>query len=109
MAALLAKAISSQGGGGGGSPIPKPYFSPAGGSWERNTPLPITIGTTQTGGTMRYTKTGIPPTINTGTLINGTIGSTTVPANATTQLKAITIFSGQVSDVYSQTYDISPP
>jgi hypothetical protein len=58
-------------------------------------PKTVTIKTTSSGATMRYTTNGTAPTESVGTLINGTSGTASVPAGAT--LKAIA-YGGAYSD-----------
>lgn len=82
-----------------------PTFTPAAGTYPAGDyPKTITIKTTSSGATMRYTKDGSAPTEGHGTLINGSTGSASVTAGQT--LKAIaygTNYSDSniVSGIYS--------
>jgi hypothetical protein len=81
--------------------VAAPTFSPAGGTYS--TAQSVTISTTTTGASIRYTTDGSTPTSTTGTLY-----SSQVSISATTTLKAIAFKSGSTdSSVTSATYTIS--
>jgi hypothetical protein len=80
-----------------------PSFSPAGGSYS--TAQSVTISTTTSGASIRYTTDGSTPTSTTGTLYSGP-----VTIGATTTLKAIAFAAGLAdSAVTSATYTITLP
>jgi hypothetical protein len=78
-----------------------PSFSPGGGTYS--TAQTVTITTSTSGATIRYTTDGSTPTET-----NGTVYSSPVTISATTTLKAIAYASGYTdSSVSSATYTIS--
>jgi hypothetical protein len=80
-----------------------PTFSPAGGTYT--SAQSVTISTSTSGASIRYTTDGSTPTSTTGTLYAGP-----VTISATTTLKAIAYESGFTnSSVTSATYTISQP
>jgi hypothetical protein len=89
--------------GGGGGTVAAPSFSPAGGTYT--SAQSVTISSTTSGASIRYTLDGSTPTSTTGTVYSGavTIGSTAT-------LKAIAYKSGMTdSSVTSATYTINLP
>jgi endoglucanase len=85
------------------SPVAAPTFNPAGGTYAAA--QSVTISTTTSGASIRYTTDGSTPSETAGTLYSGpvTIGNTTT-------LKAIAYESGMAdSSVTSATYTISLP
>jgi endoglucanase len=83
--------------------VAAPTFSPAGGSYT--SAQSVTISTTTSGASIRYTTDGSTPTSTTGTLYSGP-----VTVSATTTLKAIAYESGMTdSAVSSATYTITQP
>jgi hypothetical protein len=81
--------------------VAAPTFSPAGGTYA--TAQSVTISSTTTGASIRYTIDGTTPTSTTGTLYAGPVS-----INATTTLKAIAYKSGSTdSSVTSAVYTIS--
>jgi len=86
---------------GGGSPVVAPVMSPSGGTYSSTQSVSITSSTS--GSTIRYTTNGSNPTSTTGTVYSGTIS-----VSATTTLKAIAYKSGMTdSSVTTETYTIS--
>jgi RHS repeat-associated protein len=95
----------SQGGGGGGggylTPVGMPTFSPAPGTYTSS--QTVTISTTTSGASIRYTTNGTTPSETGGTLYSG---SFTVAS--TTTIKAIAYKSGMAdSEIPTVTYTIS--
>src|ERR1041384_7556659 len=91
------------GGGGGGGTVAAPTFSPAGGTYT--SAQSVTISSSTSGASIRYTLDGSTPTSTSGTVYSGavTIGSTAT-------LKAIAYKSGMSdSSVTSATYTINLP
>ena len=83
--------------------VAAPSFSPAGGTYT--SAQSVTITTTTSGATIRYTTDGSNPTATTGTVY-----SSPVSISVTTTLKAIAYKSGMTdSAVTSATYTISAP
>lgn len=85
----------------GGGTVVTPTFSPGGGTYA--SAQSVTISTTTSGASIRYTTDGTTPTSTTGTLYTGPVS-----VSATTTLKAIAYASGMTdSAVASATYTIS--
>lgn len=85
----------------GGSTVATPTFSPAGGTYT--SAQTVTISTTTSGATIRYTTDGSTPTATHGTVYSGG-----VTVSATTTLNAIAYKSGMTdSAVASAVYTIS--
>ena len=98
---LAIDSIELTGSGGGGGTVATPTFSPAGGTYS--TAQSVTISTTTSGATIRYTTDGSTPTSTTGTVY-----SSAVSIAVTTTLKAIAYKSGMTdSGVATATYTIS--
>ncbi len=88
------------GGSSGGTAVATPTFSPAGGSYS--SAQSVSIVTTTSGASIRYTTDGSTPSETAGTLYAGPIN-----LSATTTLKAIAYESGMTdSGVASATYTI---
>jgi len=88
-------------GGGGGGTVAAPSFSPAGGTY--GSAQSVTITTSTSGASIRYTVDGSTPSSTAGTLY-----SIPVSISATTTLKAIAFASGMTnSSVTSATYSIT--
>jgi len=85
------------------SPAAAPTFNPAGGTYTAA--QSVTISTTTTGASIRYTTDGSTPSETAGTLYSGP-----VTVSGTTTLKAIAYASGMAdSSVSSATYTINLP
>jgi hypothetical protein len=96
--AMVANLYKSGGGTTGGT-VATPAFSPAPGAYTQ----PITISTTTSGATIRYTADGSTPSHT-----NGTVYSGPVTLTATTTLKAVAYAAGMTdSGVASGTYTVS--
>jgi hypothetical protein len=81
--------------------VATPTASPAGGSYS--TAQTVTLSTTTSGASIRYTTNGIDPTSTSGTLVSGSISVT-----ATTTIKAIAYKEGMTdSGILTATYTIS--
>jgi hypothetical protein len=83
----------------------KPTLSPVGAT--SNNDVTVTISTTTSGATIRYTTNGVDPTSTTGTVY-----SAPVVVNSTTTVKAISVATGYTnSEVASATYTLvaAPP
>lgn len=81
-----------------------PTFSPDGGTYT--SAQTVTISSTTSGATIRYTTDGTTPTATTGTtLSNG--GTVSISESCT--LKAVAVLSGTASSVTSGTYTINIP
>jgi len=86
---------------GGSTPVATPTFSPAAGTYTAA--QSVTISTTTSGASIRYTTDGSNPTSTTGTLY-----SSAITVSATTTIKAIAYKSGMTdSAVASATYTIN--
>lgn len=84
-----------------GTPVAAPSFSPAGGAYS--SAQSVTISTSTSGATIRYTTDGSTPSET-----NGTVYSDPVSISTTTTLEAIAYESGMTdSSVTSATYTIS--
>jgi chitinase len=89
--------------GGTTSTVAAPTFTPGAGTYS--TAQNVSISTTTSGASIRYTTNGTTPTSTTGTLYSGPVSIST-----TTTLKAIAYKSGSTdSSVTSGTYTISAP
>jgi len=78
-----------------------PVFSPVAGSFS--TPQTVTLSTTTTGASIRYTTDGTTPTVSTGTVY-----SDPIPVTTTTTINAIAYATGfNNSDVVSGVYKIN--
>lgn len=85
----------------GGSPVAAPTFTPGGGAYS--SAQTVSIGTTTTGATIRYTVDGSPPSQS-----NGTVYSGPIVISSNTTLKAIAYKSGMTdSTVTSANYTFS--
>jgi len=83
------------------APLSAPTFSPAAGTVASGST--VTITTTTTGASIRYTTDGVSePTATTGTLY-----SSAIPITATTTIKAVAVSGTQVSSVVSATYFVT--
>ena len=81
-----------------------PTFSPVAGSIAGTT-VNVTVATSGTGIKMRYTTSGVAPTLTFGILINAVSGVVAVPLSPSSTLKVIAIAAdNQVSAVKSGTY-----
>ncbi len=86
-------------GGTGGGQVAGPSFNPSPGPYTQ----PITISTTTSGATIRYTTDGSTPTSSFGTVYSGPVS-----LSSTTTLKAIAYKSGMTdSTVTTGTYTVS--
>jgi hypothetical protein len=86
-----------------GSQAAAPTFSPPAGQY--GSPQSVTISSSTSGATIRYTTDGSLPTPTTGTIY-----STPVPVNASMTIKAIAYKAGMAdSEVTAATYVIAPP
>lgn len=89
------------GGGGGGGQVATPQFSPGGGTYTSSQNVTITSSTS--GATIRYTTNGSTPTSTSGTVYSGAVS-----ISSTATLKAIAYKSGMTdSAVQSATYTIN--
>lgn len=89
----------------GGGAVAAPTFSPAGGTYT--TAQNVTISTTTSGASIRYTTNGTDPTSTSGTVYSGPVA-----ISATSTLKAVAYKSGMTdSNITSAVYTISasPP
>jgi hypothetical protein len=92
---------SGGGGGGGGGTVATPTFSPAGGNYTST--QSVTIKTSTSGASIRYTTNGSTPSETSGTLYSGPVS-----ISATATLQAIAYESGMTdSGVASAAYTIN--
>jgi hypothetical protein len=93
--------VGQSGGGTGGGTVATPSFSPGGGTYS--SAQNVTIATSTSGASIRYTTSGSSPTSTTGTLYSGPVN-----IGATTTLQAIAFANGMTnSPVASASYTIS--
>ncbi len=85
----------------GGNTVPPPSFSPAPGTFS--SAVTVTLGSTVTGSTIRYTTDSSTPTLTTGTVYTAPFSVST-----TTTIKAITVANGVASPVATGIYTIAP-
>ncbi|HEV8072911.1 MAG TPA: chitobiase/beta-hexosaminidase C-terminal domain-containing protein, partial [Opitutaceae bacterium] len=84
-----------------GTPVAAPTFNPSGGNFS--SPQTVTISTTTSGASIRYTTDGSTPSETAGTIYSGPVS-----IGSTTTLKALAYESGFTdSTVTSETYTIS--
>ena len=99
-------------GGGGSTPTPTPpggvsapVFSPVGGTFAFHpSVITVTLTTSTSGAKMRYTTNGSTPTATSGTLINSTSGTVSIPRNSDVVLQAVAFVTGASSTVTSSEY-----